>query len=380
MHQTFTYSPLDRVYYDGKIKDILPKELDLMNINRLFIVSSSTISKKTDEIDKIRDILGKKFVGIFDSCEEHSPIENVVECAKKIKSTKSDMILTVGGGTPIDTVKVSQLCLTLGIFCSAELKKISGKIQNVNSNIRQIAVPTTLSGGEYSIVGGAMDTKRKLKEAYLGKDLCPQVVILDPYISTHTPNWLWLSTAIRSIDHAIESFCSNLKNPLIDHNALESLRIFSYSLRETKDDFYNIEARSQSQKAVWMIAKNMVNVTMGASHGIGYLLGSIGSVPHGHTSCVMLPAVLKWNEDFHPEKDKMIASALGRPKLKAYEAVKELIIDLGLPHCLQDVGIGRDKYEKIVKYALEHQTVLANPKPISKADDILEILYNAERG
>ena len=94
----------------------------------------------------------------------------------------------------------------------------------------------------------------------------------------------------------------------------------------------------------------------------------------------MLPAVLKWNEDFHPEKDKMIANALGRPKLKAYEAVKELIIDLGLPHCLQDVGIGRDKYEKIVKYALEHQTVLANPKPISKADDILEILYNAERG
>ena len=161
---------------------------------------------------------------------------------------------------------------------------------------------------------------------------------------------------------------------------MESLRIFSNSLRETKDDCYNIEARSQSQKAVWMIAKNMVNVTMGASHGIGYLLGSIGSVPHGHTSCVMLPAVLKWNEDFHPEKDKMIANALGRPKLKAYEAVKELIIDLGLPHCLQDVGIGRDKYKKIVKYALEHQTVLANPKPISKADDILEILYNAERG
>ena len=127
MYQTFTYSPLDRVYYDGKTKDILPKELELMDIDRLFIVSSSTISKKTDEIDKIRDILGKKFVGIFDSCEEHSPLENVVECAKKIKSTRPDMILTVGGGTPIDTVKVSQLCLTLGIFSSAELKKISGK-------------------------------------------------------------------------------------------------------------------------------------------------------------------------------------------------------------------------------------------------------------
>ena len=80
-----------------------------------------------------------------------------------------------------------------------------------------------------------------------------------------------------------------------------------------------------------MVAKNMGNVLFGASHGIGYLLGSIGSVPHGQTSCVMLPAVLKWNEDFQPEKHKIISKALGRPKLKAHEAVRELITDLGLP-------------------------------------------------
>ena len=94
----------------------------------------------------------------------------------------------------------------------------------------------------------------------------------------------------------------------------------------------------------------------------------------------MLPAVLKWNEEFHPEKDKMIASALGRPELKAYEAVKELIIDLGLPSSLEDVGIKKDLYEKIVEYALEHQIVLSNPRPITKADDIYQILDFAEKG
>jgi len=129
-----------------------------------------------------------------------------------------------------------------------------------------------------------------------------------------------------------------------------------------------------------MVAKNMGNVLFGASHGIGYLLGSIGSVPHGQTSCVMLPAVLKWNEDFQPEKHKIIANALGRPKLKAYEAVKELITDLGLPYTLGDVGIKKDMYKKIVDYALNHQIVLSNPKPISSAEDVYEILDFAEKG
>ncbi len=325
MIQSFTYSPLERVYCDHKLEEIIPLEIESMNINKIFIVASSTLSKKTKEIEKIKDILGNKLVGIFDRCKEHSPIENVLECVKEVKKANPDIILTIGGGTPIDTVKVVQLCIALDINSAEELKKISGNMQNITSKIRQIAVPTTLSGGEYSVVGGAMDTEKKLKQGYFGSDICPKVVILDPHISVHTPEWLWLSTAIRSVDHAVE-------------------------------------------------------VMMGASHGIGYLLGSLGSVPHGQTSCVMLPAVLKWNEDHHPEKDKMIASALGRPNLKAYEAVKELIVDLGLPSKLADVGIGNDLYDKIVEYALEHQIVLSNPKPITKADDVYQILDFAEKG
>ena len=306
MIQSFSYSPLERVYCDHKLEEIIPLEIESMNINKIFIVASSTLSKKTKEIEKIKDILGSKLVGIFDRCKEHSPIENVLECAKEVKKANPDIILTIGGGTPIDTVKVVQLCITLDIDSAEELKKISGNMQNITSNIRQIAVPTTLSGGEYSVVGGAMDTKKKLKQGYFGSDICPKVVILDPHISVHTPEWLWLSTAIRSVDHAVEGFCSISKNPMISHNAIEALRIFSNSLRKTKKDLNNIESRSQSQKAVWIVAKNMGNVMMGASHGIGYLLGSLGSVPHGQTSCVMLPAVLKWNEDHHPEKDKII--------------------------------------------------------------------------
>ena len=374
MENTYTYSPLDRVIWDTQATDAILNEVERLNVDKVYIVASSTLSKKTDEISKIKNILGNKFVGLFDSCIQHSPLENVIACVKSVQEKNPDIIITVGGGTPIDTVKVVQLCHSLEINTVADLKKISNKHQNKASKIRQIAVPTTLSGGEYSIIGGAMDTKTQLKERYTGNDICPQVVILDPSLTLHTPDWLWLSTAIRSVDHAVEGLCSSSTNPLMPPMALNSLQLFARSLRETFKDREDIFSRSLSQKAVWMIAKNLGNTSMGASHGIGYLLGSIGSVPHGYTSCVMLPAVLKWNESFNKEKQKWISNALGRPKLSAAEAVGELVSDLGLPTTLGEVGIKDDQWDKIADYGLKHPTVLSNPRPITKKDDIIEIL------
>ena len=374
MSNVYTYSPLDRVIWDASSLEEIQNEIKRLNVKKIFIVSSSTLSKKTSEIDMIKQTLGKKLVGLFDNCIAHSPLENVIECAKKVQKTSPDIIITIGGGTPIDTVKVVQLCYSLGITSPDDLKKIANKHQKIKSKIRQIAIPTTLSGGEYSIIGGAMDTKIQLKERYTGDDLCPQVVILDPTITLHTPDWLWLSTAIRSVDHAVEGLCSNSTNPLMPPMALNSLQLFGNSLRNTYKNRDDIVSRSLSQKAVWMIAKNLGNTPMGASHGIGYLLGSIGSVPHGYTSCVMLPAVLKWNESYNQDKQKWIANALGRPKLSASEAVGELISDLGLPTTLGEVGIEESQWEKIAEYGLKHPTVQSNPKPINKKDDIIQIL------
>ena len=233
MENIYTYSPLDRVIWDTPSAEAILNEIKRLSVNRVYIVASSTLSKKTDEVDKIINTLGKKFVGLFDNCIAHSPLENVIECARSVQKNSPDIIITIGGGTPIDTVKVVQLCYSLGINSVDELKKISNKHQKVKSKIRQIAVPTTLSGGEYSIIGGAMDTKIQLKEKYTGDDICPQTVILDPAITLYTPDWLWLSTAIRSVDHAVEGLCSNSTNPLIPPMALNSLQLFGNSLRNT---------------------------------------------------------------------------------------------------------------------------------------------------
>ena len=122
MNNVYTYSPLDRVIWDTSSLDAIQNEVKRLNLKKVFIVSSSTLSKKTDEIDKIIKTLGKKFVGLFDNCIAHSPIENVIECADKVQKNSPDIIITIGGGTPIDTVKVVQLCYSLGINSADELK------------------------------------------------------------------------------------------------------------------------------------------------------------------------------------------------------------------------------------------------------------------
>ena len=175
------------------------------------------------------------------------------------------------------------------------LKAFAGKPTKEPSRVRQIIAPTTLSGGEYSSAAGGTDTARKLKDMYQAPDMCGRVIILDPALAVHTPEWLWLSTAIRALDHAVEGYCSPQTNALVQGKALQAMKLFAASLPATKRDPNDLDARQGSQMAVWLAASSLGRVPMGASHGIGYLLGTLHGVPHGYTSCVMLPAVLRWN-------------------------------------------------------------------------------------
>lgn len=138
MNNVYTYSPLDRVIWDTPSLEAIEDEIKRLNAKKVFIVSSSTLSKKTNEIDKIIESLGKKFVGLFDNCIAHSPLENVIECANEVQKNAPDIIITIGGGTPIDTVKVVQLCYSLGINSVDELKKYLTNIKKLNQKLDKL--------------------------------------------------------------------------------------------------------------------------------------------------------------------------------------------------------------------------------------------------
>ncbi|MBL6852080.1 MAG: iron-containing alcohol dehydrogenase [Alphaproteobacteria bacterium] len=371
--------PVERVEWGVPAAKAIVADAKNRDARRVLVVASATLARNTSIVSETKGALGERFAALYDGCKEHSPLDTVLACALLAHDVKPDLIATIGGGSHIDTAKIVQLCLTHDIRTMDALLAYTNKPTTEPSVVRQIMVPTTLSGAEFGNLGGALDTTKKLKTSFIAPDMVGRVIALDPWAATHTPEWLWLSTAIRSVDHAIEGYCALRSNPFIRGSALHALRLFAQSLRRTKADPNDLDARLMSLQAVWLATSGLARVPMGASHGIGYLLGSMGGVPHGYTSCVMLPAVLKWNAAVNVDIQPPIADALGRPDLSAADAVAALLDDLQMPRTLKDVGIGDDLVPRIAEQAAKSPAVANNPRPVKTPQDALEILALASR-
>src|SRR5690606_29948920 len=136
----------------------------------------------------------------------------------------------------------------------------------------------------------------KVKHSYAHPLLVPRSIIFDPAATVHTPLWVWLSTGVRALDHCVEGLCSQFAHPVSDATYVQAIRMLAPSLAKVKQDPGDLDARLDSQLGVWLaMAGRQGGVEMGASHAIGHVLGGSFGVPHGYTSCVMLPHVLRYN-------------------------------------------------------------------------------------
>ncbi|MDD9890444.1 MAG: iron-containing alcohol dehydrogenase [Gammaproteobacteria bacterium] len=383
----FNYSALETVVVGESVQNALPRLVEKLGAKRPFLVASSSLSRATNEFSELQSALDGNCVGLFDQIGSHTPREDVLKVLAAVRNTDADLLISLGGGSIIDASKAVQLAIDQEVETESQLLEYAqhsdgtrgAKWGNFSlfseaSKIRQIAVPTTLSGAEYSNNAGVLNTKSSTKEGYRGLDLCPQCIIYDPELSTYTPEWLWLSTAIRSLDHAVEGYCSKDSTPYLDAHFLQAMTLFADSLPVVKMNPQNREARSQNFQAVWLACCGLGTVPHGASHGIGYILGSYCGVPHGYTSCVMLPAVLEWNSSEFSGRQKNIAAALESAKSPASIAIRELISSLELPTALRDVGVKKEQLDEIAERAIKHPVVRRNPKELSKASQVREIL------
>jgi alcohol dehydrogenase class IV len=316
----------------------------------------------------------------------HVPRAGVLALAAEVKRLGPDLIVTVGGGTPVDTVKLTLAALATGVSNEAGFDEIRIRVDAAGKRVtpvipepplRQIIVPTTLSGAEFSNLGGRTDLVRKVKDLYAGRYIGGQTAILDPAVTIHTPDWLWLSTGLRAIDHAVETICSRAPQPFTDATCIHALKLLSKALPANRAYPGDLDKRLVSQLAVWLATTGLGRVDWGASHGIGRQLGAVAGVPHGYCSCVMLPSVLRWNRSVNAQRQALVADALGDPGGDAAEAVAKLIADLGLPNLLRDVGVRREHFDSIANGAMQNVFVRSNARPVNDPAQVLETLEMA---
>lgn len=353
---------------------------------RIFIVASNTLSKKTAVVEDIRRVLGEAVCGVFDECVEHVPRSGVVRLVEVLREIEPDLIVTIGGGTPIDTVKLALLCLAEGISAEHELDAYRIRVLSDGSKhvprvgappVRQIAIPTTLSGAEFSNLAGCSDPVRQVKDLYTGREIGAQVVILDPAVTIYTPDWLWLSTGVRALDHAVETVCSRAPQPFTDATCLHAISILDRALRRIKQEPNDMQARLDCQLGVWLASTGLGRVEWGASHGIGHQLGAIAGVAYGYTSCIMLHNVLRFNYECNADRQHLVAQALGSSAAQAADLIANLVRSLSMPLRLRDVGVDKNQLTSIAQASLQNMMVRSNPRPIKSEDEVLFLLEQA---
>ena len=149
-------------------------------------------------------------------------------------------------------------------------------------------------------------------------------------------------------------------------------------LKQVKENPEDLDARLKCQMGAWQSMVPIIGgVPMGASHAIGHILGGACDVPHGYTSCVMSPYVLKWNESHNSSRQARICEALEAGEKTASQALDELIRHLGMPRSLSEVGVSEDKFDMIANLTLEDIWGRTNPRPVESADNIKESLRMA---
>jgi len=384
------FPPQEKVIFGQGAVSQLADEIDRLGRKRAFVITGTTVAKKTDLLTRVQEVLGPRLAGVYFPISQHVPRRDVIAAAFHGRESKADVLVSLGGSSPVDGAKGVALCLSEGIVSEKQLDdyRKQGPQETVirGQPIPHIAVTTTLSGGEFTSGFGITDEGGRVKEIYRAPPFIPQVVILDPELTVSTPPWLWASTGMRAVDHAVERLYSTKHNPLVDTLCIQALRYFFQYLPRSIREPHNLEVRLYCQFAAWMSTIGYVSVGTGISHAIGHQLGARCNVPHGQTSCIMLPHAMDFNVMAATDRLAQVAEAAGvdikklsiqQAAMAAIESVRRLVKELGCPSRLREAGVKESDFPLLAEAVMGEAPMMENPRPIGSVTDVIEVLRKA---
>jgi len=379
----FLLTSTERVYMGNRIEEALVAELDHLGAKRVFVLIGSTLRHRTDVGERVTNALGERMAAMYDGIRPHGPRSDILAAADAARQADADLIVAVGGGSVTDAGKLIPIILKHNLRQHDDMDAYhvyvdeNGEVHHPvfdAPDIRTICCPTTLSGGEFNPLSGATNEKVGQKFGTEHRMAAPVSVILDPSITVYTPEWLWFSTGIRAVDHALEALGSFASNAYADGVADSALRLLSRAMPAVKADPTDLGARLDCQIGAWQsMVPILGGVPMGASHAIGHILGGTCDVPHGYCSCVMAPSVLAFNEPVNGERQQRIIACMGGDEPASVQ-VDRFIRSLGMPRSLTAVNVSVDQLDHIAAYTMNDFWARTNPRPIREAADVRQIL------
>ena len=383
---TFHIQAQEQVIFGQPAADAVMGLVQRLGAQRVFLTSSRSLARLDDgPLQRIARALGDRHVGTMATIRAHSPREDVIDGANAARAARADLLVAVGGGSVLDATKAMLMCLWMGIDSSDAMGSYRNglapdaarRIVAPPDPVRMVAVSTTLSAADFTPNAGVTESQTHTKQSYSHRLMAPIAAILDPASTLDTPLELLFNTAIRAVDHAVESYCSPLANPATEPLSLQGLRLLYRALPAMQARPAELGPRLDAQFGMWQaIAGSVGGAKTGASHGIGYALGATFDIAHGHTSCIMLPAVLRWNAQVPAlaVRQRELSAAMGAPDTPAADLIAALVKSLGLPGSLRDVKVGPEHFADIAQRALVYVNLKDNPRRIDTAEQVMEVL------
>ena len=366
-----------RVYHDVSVAEALPDEIGATA--RVALVTTRSLAKSRIAA-AVRHALGVRLVAETAAMRAHSPVEDVLALAVLLRESRAELVVALGGGSVIDGAKVACLAVWRGITDPVALIDAAssrgaspGAWDGAAPSPRLVAVPTTLSAAEFAPHAGYTDLGEGRKYRALDPWMVPRAVLLDPAATLETPAQLFLSSGIRALDHAAERWCALEPAPFSDAVSRQAMLMLAEGLPRVAQAAGDLRARALCQQAAWLsVMGGWAGVPVGASHGLGYILGAARGVPHGITSCLMLHAVMRWNALVNAARQADIAAIFGGTE--AGPAIEEFVAGLGLPTRLHQQGITEAEIPGLAARWTGDAPIATNPRPVRGATDLEEIL------
>ena len=366
----FNLSRLERVIYGpGKIAT-LTEEMERRELGRAVVVTTDAVAA-LPILEQVTGALGSRCAGVFSGVVQHVPRGTVNALAKELERLHADSAISFGGGSPIDSTKVA----LYGLLPARELV--------------HIAVPTTLSAAEYTHAGGVTDEATRVKSGVYDPRVMPRTVIADPALTLATPDWLWVTTGMRALDHAIECAYAIRHQPLSDALAAKAIALLVEHLPASirSEGGERLAHRSHCQAASWFSIYGAMNTRFGLSHLLGHQIGPKWDVPHGVTSCITLPNSMRFMAQVAPERFGPVAEGFGiafdpahpmPAALACADRAHEFIAQFDVPKTLGEAKVPRQEIGQIVGpilNELRHHEVVDRPVTEAEVLALLESCY-----
>jgi alcohol dehydrogenase class IV len=328
---SFNYANPRAIHWGAGSLANLEPELNRLQAKRVALVTTRSLVVEGKQLDRVRSALGAAESPVTEVISQHCPMSEVDAAIVRTTEIGVDGIVSFGGGSVIDAAKMIAV-------------KLADRHGLAYRGLPHVSIPTTLSAAELAGGAGFTDASGD-KSGMRDVRLLLDSVIYDAELTLATPMSLWLSTGIRALDHAVEGFLADGYHPFSDVMALEAVRKLFSTLPRARFAPDDIAVRTENQLAAWFSFTLPGASANGLSHVMGKQIGARHAIPHGVTSCLLMPHVMRYVGETKPDRISLLAEATGSGK-DAPGDVENLIASLGLPQHIAEYGIGEPELRR----------------------------------